>query len=60
MGKSVKPLEDTKKDVVSFTYEPVKWAVGGPKKPKKAQIESREYIFQNGKWYKKVYKDEAK
>ena len=60
MGKSVKPLEDTKKDVVGFTYKPVKWGVGGPKKPTEAQIKSREYIFQKGKWYKKVYKDEAK
>ena len=60
MGKSVKPLEDTKKDVVSFTYEPVKWGRAGPKKPTEAQIKSREYIFQKGKWYKKVYKDEAK
>jgi len=60
MGKSVKPLDVTKKDVVGFTYKLAKWAVGGPKKPTKAQIESREYIFKNGKWYKKVYKDEAK
>jgi hypothetical protein len=60
MGKSVKPLDVTKKDVVGFTYQEVKWAVGGPKKPTKAQIESREYIFQKGKWHKKVYKDEAK
>ena len=60
MGKSVKPLEDTEKDVVGFTYEPVKWGRAGPKKPTEAQIKSREYIFQNGKWHKKVYKDEAK